>query len=190
MKEFSNFDILKQAKENNLFNAKREWDLSVEERRRLRASVDELERQGYLSNSGSKIVYYLTDLGNLVVEEGGFKEFEEKKSASKEFEIIAKTFEEIAKIHQNSSQTNKLVNTVSVVTGLFIAVQATITVFQYFYPPQTKSTLELIDRDRELLKYQTTQLDQYSRQIDSLSMELQILTKKLDSTSNHSLENK
>jgi hypothetical protein len=184
----SKFDILKKAIDNGVYNVSREGKLTSAQRHELRASVDELEKLGYLSNSGSKIVYYITELGKLVVSAGGFTEFEQKKSDSSEFQIIAKTFKEVSKIHSENQSSQKLVKLVSIITGLAIVVQSIFTVLLYFgEKPEEQLTREIV-KQITLTDSLSSQLELYQSKTDSLKAALHRLSMKKDSTYTDSIK--
>lgn len=131
-----------------------------------------MEKLGYLNNSGNKVLYFITELGKLVVQSGGFDEFNKKKSKSREFEIIAKTFEEIAKIHADTQSNNTLVKYVSIVTGVAIVVQALFTTLLYFTEPLKQPLETLITKQTELNDSLSHQSTRFQTEIDSLKMEL------------------
>jgi DNA-binding PadR family transcriptional regulator len=204
----SKFEILQKAQTNGYYNAKREGNLSSGERHKLRATIEELEKLGYLQNSGSRIVYYITELGKQVLQSGSFEQFEKDKSESPELQAISETFKEIASLNSKYAEIRELTDETnqSVIdnsdatrkysyrTLWFIGIQALATILAIILPllirrPQVIEWKTSPQVEKKL-ESQAILLDHTSLQIDSLTKELQILTKKLNSTSNHSLKNK
>jgi hypothetical protein len=164
---------------------------------------------GYLNDpSNRKTVFHLSSLGKKVLEFDSFQKYEEEKRKDPALEIISATFKEIASLNSKYAEIRELTNETnqSVIdnsdatrkysyrTLWFIGIQALATILAIILPILTRRP-QVIEwktspQVEKKLESQAILLDHTSRQIDSLTKELQILTKKLNSTSNHSLKNR
>jgi len=183
----TSWDVLKEASSGTL-NINNPYSPLQKDRKKAISLAIKLDSEGLLSRHGNSNVFYLTGKGKVALKYNSEEEYYEAINSDPSLEAITEGLDTVKKIFEGNSRTQKAVKYVSIGTGIFIALQAIFTVIQYFSPPQKNTRLELLDIVEELRKDQENRATRSDRQIDSLTTELQKLTKKVNSTSDDSVK--
>jgi hypothetical protein len=189
------FQILKDASKTDwVYNFhKIRSGLGAKERDKYFGVIEELKNQGFITQIRNSLNYSVTSLGKKVVELGDFEAYENKKSKDPSIQIISETLKEIASLNskyadikEDSIQIQKSANIFTVVTAVLLLVQTIFVALEYIYPPRQS----LDTTPREQAPQNKGSKSSLKELKDSLLMEPQKQSKKTDSTSTYSLENK
>jgi hypothetical protein len=178
----NSWDILKHAK-NGSVNVGSPFAPFRENRQKNLTLAIGLEKDGLLTRQGNGKIFHLTGKGKVALKYDTEEEYYQAINSDSNLEAIVEGLDAVKNIYEGNLRTQLIVKYVSIGTGVFIAIQATFTVVQYFYPRQKNTQLEQLEKVEKATEYQEHQLYQMKTTLDSLKLDI----RRKSTTANSSL---